>query len=156
MNTRSFASSSEPAEPVAQRSTLPPAAAVSSEYKGVSGSAQFTMSTPYRTYVGGEIESGVLEASGSKLGGAYAVVGAETSLHVGSLAVEVAGGWRALQYEAGVDGVDSFILEPRLRGNVWMSEQFTFGAAIGATLGERDAFMAGVYFGVYSHPFNAR
>ena len=155
MNARSFASSSETGEPIAKRTTEPTSLATG-EHEGVTGSAQFTMATPLHTYAGGELEAGGFASSGSNIAGAYAVVGAEAPLRIGSIAAELAGGWRSLRYGTGEDDVNALVVEPRVRGNVWLSSQFTFGAALGVALGEHDAWMAGVYLGVHSHAFDSR
>jgi hypothetical protein len=111
---------------------------------------QFTMSMR-GLYLGGEAETGQLEARGSNFAGAYGIAGIEHSGGLGSLGVELASGWRGLRFDLGDDDHDSFVVEPRVRGQLWIGDQFTLGAAAGAVLGERGDWMAGVYLGIHSH-----
>jgi hypothetical protein len=121
----------------------------------VTGSAQFTMSTPHHLYLGGEIEAGVLERAGSNIAGAYGVAGLEHSLGFGSVGVEVAGGWRAIRLDLDQGDVNTAIIEPRLRADVWISPQLTLGAATGVTVGGHTGWMGGVFLGVHSTDFGA-
>jgi len=44
--------------------------------------------------------------------------------------------------------------EPRVRGEMWLSPILTLGGAVGATLSERNVWMAGIYLGVHSSDFD--
>lgn len=119
----------------------------------VSVSLQFTMALSKHLYAGGEAEPGKLEREGSNFAGAYGILGAEHSTRLGSLGVEMATGWRGLRYEAGGAQEHRLILEPRVRGQLWIADQWTLGGAIGARLGMEGEWMAGLYLGVHSQAF---
>jgi hypothetical protein len=125
-------------------------------HEAITGSAQFTMTAHRFVYLGGELEAGKLENAGSNVAGAYAVAGAQHTARYGSLGVEVVGGWRQLRYSLDEDPVSQSILEPRVRGELWLSPQVTFGAKAGATLGEQGAWMAGIYLGFHSKFFDVQ
>ena len=129
---------------------------VSRTQNGITASGQFTMATSHHLYVGGELEAGRLEERGSNVAGAYAISGAQHVGKAGSLGLELAGGWRALRYSLDADDLSKLVVEPRLRGELWLSPRLTLGATAGATLGEGGVWMAGVYIGVHSHLFGAR
>lgn len=151
-SSRHFAS--PPSDPVALRATGSPDAA-GAPAAAATGTAQFTMTTRYHAYLGGELEAGAfLDRSGSNVAGAYGVAGAEHGSRFGSLAIEVAAGWRGLRYGLGEDTINQMIVEPRLRGQLWISPLLTLGAAAGTTLGD-NAWMAGLYLGVHSNLFDA-
>lgn len=120
----------------------------------VTGSLQFTMQYFRGLYLGGEVEAGQLEREGSNFGALYGVAGAETSSHWGSLSVEMIAGRRWLRYELGAEDVAQFALEPRLRGQMWLTPQVTLGGVVGANAAPgENGWMAGLYFGVYSNIF---
>ena len=126
-------------------------------YSAVTMSAQFTMRSPYNTYLGGEVEAGrMTDQSGSNVGGAYAIAGGELVGRFGSLGAELAGGWRGLRYNLGDEDHDALVLEPRVRAQFWIHEQFTLGGAVGATIGAGGEWVAGIYLGVHSHLFDVR
>lgn len=118
---------------------------------GVTGSMQFTMRMLKNVYAGGEIEAGPMERTGSYLGGAYGVAGAEVSSPRGTLSVEMNAGRRWIRYELGADNVPHNVLEPRVRGQLFLNPQVALGGMIGASLmPEERGWMAGVYVGLYS------
>jgi hypothetical protein len=121
----------------------------------ITGSVQFTMQAYRFLYLGGEVEAGRLaNHEGSNFGALYGVAGAETSGRYGSLSVEMIAGRRWLRYELGAEDEGSFALEPRLRGQLWLSPQVTLGGLVGANAAPgANGWMAGVYFGVYSNLF---
>lgn len=121
----------------------------------VTGSVQFTMQAYRGLYLGGEVEAGRLaDHEGSNFGALYGVAGMETSSRWGSLSVEAIAGRRWLRYELGAEDVGSFALEPRVRGQLWLSPQVTLGGLVGANAAPAsNGWMAGVYFGVYSNLF---
>lgn len=120
---------------------------------GVTGSLQFTMRYPRNSmplYMGAELEAGPLENSGY-FGGAYGVVGGEASSGRGSLSIELAGGRRWVRAKLGVDDVPSWMLEPRVRGQLALTPQVTLGGVVGAgVLPDERGWMAGVYLGFFS------
>ena len=120
----------------------------------ITGSAQFTMAWRGPMYLGLEAEGGAMMRGGSNYAGGYGVIGAESASGIGSLAVELAAGRRGMRRDANSEDVTSFAVEPRLRAQFWMTDQLTFGAAIGATPLDR-SFMAGVFVGVHSSVFNS-
>ncbi|MEO8701063.1 MAG: hypothetical protein ABI867_13525 [Kofleriaceae bacterium] len=156
-NARHFTSTS--AAPIALRRAPASASSESSTttvgHEGVTGSAQFTMTTHRSFYLGGELEAGTLDNPGSNVAGAYAVAGAQHAGRFGSLGVEVVGGWRALRYSLGDEQVSKGIIEPRVKAELWLSPKLTFGGTAGATLGEEGVWMAGLFLGVHSNWFNS-
>jgi hypothetical protein len=157
INTRQLAPhASAPSDPnIALRSTQPtePAGADDSRITSTTGTVQFTMATRYHTYLGAEAESGYLGKSGSNFAGAYGILGVEQSGRYGSIAAEVAAGVRDLRYGFASPDVTSGVIEPRVRAQLWLSDQFALGAALGTDLGDH-AWMAGLSLGVYSNAFN--
>ena len=137
----------------ASRGVIPPEAAP--HVSATSVSMQFTMAMPYWIYTGVEAETGRLSTAGSNFAGAYAIVGLHQELPLGGLGAELAAGWQGIRYERGGDQHDSLVLEPRLRAQLWIAEQWTLGASVGARLGhEREGdWMAGAYLGVHSQRF---
>jgi hypothetical protein len=140
------------------RSTTPPDPPPTSTdvaSSAITGSVQFTMQAYRGLYMGGEVEAGRLaDHEGSNFGALYGVAGAETTSRWGSLSVEMIAGRRWLRYEMGEEDVGSFALEPRLRGQMWLSPQVTLGGLVGANAAPgANGWMAGVYFGVYSNLF---
>jgi len=119
-------------------------------YDALTFTGQFTL-TGRSLYVGGEAETGRLDATGSNLAGAYAIAGVQHLADYGSLAAEFAAGWRSLRFSLDNDGASTLVLEPRLRAEIWMSSQLSLGATTGATLGEQGGWMAGLYLGIHSH-----
>ena len=116
------------------------------------GDVQFTVK--YRVLlVGAEVETGRLGTDGSNFAGAYGVLGAEHKMSSSSIGVELVSGWRGLRYKGDTDDVNSFVTEPRVRGQIQISDQLTFGAVAGATLGELGSWMAGAYIGFHSRSF---
>lgn len=116
---------------------------------------QFTMAMPHWFYSGIEAETGRLELPNSNFAAAYGIVGMEQSVGVGSLGAELAAGWQSVRYKSGDQEHESLVMEPRLRGQLWIAEQWTLGATFGARLADdgRDDWMAGAYLGVHSHRF---
>lgn len=115
-------------------------------------SFQFTMKSQRAPiYLGGEAETGRMDIDGSNFAGAYGIAGTEHASSLGSIGVELAAGWRGLRFSFGDDNHDSFLFEPRVRGQLWIADQFTLGATAGALVGTEREWMAGVYLGVHSH-----
>lgn len=116
---------------------------------------QFTMATSYPFYTGIEVETGRLDQPGSNFAAAFAVVGLEQRLGFGAVGAELAAGWQGLRYDRGDQEHDTLVAEPRVRGLLWIAEQWTLGATLGARLagGRNDDWMAGAYLGVHSHRF---
>lgn len=104
--------------------------------------------------MGGEAETGRFAGQdGSNIAGGYAVAGARAPLRLGALSAELAGGWRSLRDSIDAPDHSMYILEPRVRGELWLNPQLTLGAAAGAEVGGQHAWMAGVYIGVHSHDY---
>ncbi len=116
-------------------------------------STHFTVALRSLLYGGMEFEAGQLDTRGSNFGGAYGVLGAEHATRMGSIGVELAGGWRGLRYRSGMDDVHTYVAEPRVRGQLRIGAQLSLGAVAGATLGDRGSWMAGLYLGVHSRAF---
>jgi hypothetical protein len=116
------------------------------------GDVQFTVA--YRALlIGVEAETGRLGGEGTNFGGAYGVIGLEHHMYRSSLGVELVSGWRGLRYNTDADDVNSLVTEPRVRGQIQLSDQVTFGGVAGATLGELGSWMAGAYIGFHSRAF---
>lgn len=116
---------------------------------------QFTMATAYPLYTGIELETGRLDLPSSNFAAAYAVVGLDQDLGFGAIGAELASGWQSVRYHSGDAEHETLVAEPRLRGQLWIAEQWTLGATLGVRLaGDRDDdWMAGAYLGVHSHRF---
>lgn len=154
INTRHFAPADD--DQIAFRSTEPPDASLG-EGTAISTSIRFTARTAYNTFVGVEGEAGALVGhEGSNLAGAYGVAGARGDLGPVQLGVELVTGRRWVRYELAGLRTDpqTWITEPRVRADLWLGPNVTLGGAIGATLSERSVWMAGIYLGVNSAPFN--
>jgi hypothetical protein len=118
---------------------------------------RFTMKTRWNTYTGAEAEAGTFSHAGSNFAGAYAVFGASAPLSLrGNISAELAGGWRATRESVDARDRSVGILEPRVRGELWLSPQVTLGGVMGAELSPEHPWMAGLYLGIHSHSFNAR
>jgi hypothetical protein len=118
-------------------------------------SLQFTMAMPRLFYSGIEAETGRLDLPGSNLAAAYGVVGMEQDVGLGSFGAELAAGWQGVRYVSGEEDHDSLVVEPRLRAQLWIAEQWTLGATLGARYAGdiTNDWMAGAYLGVHSHRF---
>jgi hypothetical protein len=123
-------------------------------HKAIMGSAQFTMQTAWHTYLGGEVEAGVLDTTGSSAAGMYGVGGIESPLGFGKIGAELAAGYRTMRYSTQSEDIGKYLVEPRLKAELWISDQFTFGATLGGTLEDHPVWMAGIYLGVHSHAFD--
>jgi hypothetical protein len=146
--------SSEAGDQLSARSDEPMPTQSASPTTAITGSAQFTMAWRGPMYLGVEAEGGAMSRSGSNYAGGYGVIGAESASALGSLAVEVVAGRRWMRQDANSRDITSFAVEPRLRAQFWMTDQLTFGAAVGATPIDR-SYMAGVFIGVHSSVFNS-
>lgn len=122
------------------------------QFAAVSGSVQFTMAMAHRTYVGGEVEAGALDERGSNLAAGYAVFGVDTAVPGGALGVELAGGYRSIRHDLDDGSTGHGVLEPRLRGQLWLGAQVTLGAIAGASVGDGLGWVAGIQLGVHSRP----
>ena len=160
-NTRTLSlPASEPsATPAAgdagQRSASPAPSPGEQQLSANSVAMQFTMATPYAFYAGVEAETGRLGQPGSNLAVASAIVGVDQELGFGSVGAELAVGWQSVRYDRGDQEHGALVGEPRIRGQVWIAEQWTLGAAVGTRLSRErsDEWMAGAYLGVHSHRF---
>ncbi len=120
---------------------------------GVTVGARFTMRTRWFTYLGVEAEAGALARSGSNLAGGYGVVGTRRPLRFGALSAEVAAGWRGIRDSLSAPDRSDYVLEPRVRGEMWVGRQVSLGATAGADLTTQGAWVAGLYLGVHSLDF---
>lgn len=139
----------------AARSTSPTAEVDSEQLAATTVSMQFTMQTPHAFYTGIEAETGRLHVPLSNVAAAYGIVGLEQDVGLGSLGAEVAAGWQSIRYKSGDAEHETMVVEPRLRGQLWIAQQWTLGATLGARLddGGDNGWMAGAYLGVHSHRF---
>ncbi|HEY6178798.1 MAG TPA: hypothetical protein VIX73_30310, partial [Kofleriaceae bacterium] len=91
------------------------------------------------------------------------VVGARGTTGFGGLGVELAGGLRTVSYSFrssyhGCEGSTSIwtfapAAEARARGELWLGPWLTAGVMVGASLLERNNWMAGLFLGVHSRAF---
>jgi hypothetical protein len=123
---------------------------VDTRLEAITASLQFTMNVR-GIYLGGEAETGKLEADGSNFAGAYGIAGIEHNNRFGVVGAELAAGWRGLRFSYGDDDHNSMLIEPRVRAQMWIGDQFTLGAAAGAVVGGHGDWMAGIFLGVHSH-----
>lgn len=117
------------------------------------GVGQFTQRFLGVLYAGGELETGRMNVASSNFAGAYGVVGMEQAVGPGSLGLELVAGWRGLRVGSLENEQNFFVAEPRVRGELWIGEQFTLGAALGTTLDQRGSWMLGVNLGIHSSAF---
>ncbi len=150
-NARHF--SAPTSSEVAFRDRTPPREMTVS-HEAVAATAQFTMGMRHRTYIGGELETGMLDVAGSSTAGAYGVFGIDLPFSGGSIGGEVASGWRAVRYSTDTEDISKIVLEPRVRAQVWLSELVTLAVTAGTTLSEQSVWMAGVSIGIHSYSFN--
>lgn len=138
----------------ARAAVAQPGGGSDAETSGVTGALQFTQTLRRFLYVGGELEAGTLSRRGSNVAGGYGVLGLEHRAAYGTVGVELVGGYRALRAELGAEDIGSLVLEPRVRGQVWMSPQLSLGATAGTNV-EDGTWMAGFFVGVHSEMFGA-
>jgi hypothetical protein len=151
---------------VAFRDTAPPPAVMTTSHEAVAATANFTVNAlSRRTYVGGELEAGMLTQRGSSTGAAYGIFGYDHPLSIGrpgsaipggSFGAELATGWRTVRYSIETDDYAKIVVEPRLRAQVWLSEYISLAATAGMTVGEQAVFMGGISVGVHSHVLGTR
>jgi hypothetical protein len=154
VNTRHFAAA-DPSD-VAFRSSEDPDPALD-QGTALTTSLRFTGKTPYSTFLGVEGETGYLVGHQySNIAGAYGVVGLRHDLLDRlQVAAELVGGIRWVRYKLIGPHDDSVLIaEPRVRADLWLSKRLTVGGAVGATLGDRAVWMAGVYIGIHSADFD--
>ena len=142
-------------ERVAFRSMDPPDVSEQAS-TAVTTSIRFSTEQRYNTYLGGEGETGVmLGRPGSNIAGAYAIVGTRGEVGRLRLAAELVAGRRWIRYA--LDGTQDAALmmaEPRVRGEMFVASRWTLGGAVGATLSERNVWLAGIYIGIHSADFD--
>jgi hypothetical protein len=154
VNTRHYAAVNA-AQDVAFRSTEDPDPALEAG-TAISTSLRFTGRTRYNTFLGVEGEAGkMVGLDHSNLAGAYGVAGMRGDLGRLRIAAELVAGRRWVRYElVGKEDHNAMIAEPRVRADLWLGPLVTLGGAVGATLGDRSVWMAGVYFGIHSDGFD--
>jgi len=130
----------------------PTAARPSERSAAASIDLQFTTRFGHQLYVGAEGEAGKASADDADIGGAYAIVGIERASKVGSVGAELATGWRGLRIPND-HTINRFLLEPRVRGQIWIAEQWSLGGTVGAGFGNSTEWMAGVFLGLHSNAF---
>src|SRR5207245_308653 len=143
------------AEGTAFRETMPDPAAMAAS-SATTVSLRFTWRTQIGVLLGGEAEAGELATFGSNLAGAYGIAGVQGELGPVILTAELASGVRMVRYSLTSSDATAAVVEPRVRGQLWLSPRTTLGAAVGAALGDRDTWMAGLYLGIHSIDFDRR
>ncbi|NVB85621.1 MAG: hypothetical protein HOV81_45070 [Kofleriaceae bacterium] len=114
---------------------------------------RFTMRARWNTYLGAEAEAGAMAREGSNLAGGYGVAGMRHPFRFGALSAEVAAGWRGLRDALNAPDRSDYVLEPRVRGEMWLGPQVSLGATAGADLTTQGAWVAGMYVGIHSLDF---
>lgn len=154
LNTRHFAAAA-PSE-VVFRSTTGESDPSLAEGTALTTSIRFTGHTRFNTFAGVEGEVGQLVGfPESNFAGAYGVLGTRGDLGRARLSAELVAGRRWVRYEIiGREDPTKLVAEPRVRADFFVSPSWTLGAAVGATLSERQVWMAGVYVGVHGLPFD--
>jgi opacity protein-like surface antigen len=154
-NTRHFAAA-DPAD-VAFRSTgqTEPDPSLG-EGTAVTSSLRFTGRARYNTFLGVEAEFGKLVGfDESNVAGAYGVAGGRGDLGAVRLSAELVAGRRWVRYELnGATDPSKLVAEPRIRADLWLSPYWTLGGAVGATLSDRQVWMAGIYIGVHDKAYD--
>ena len=155
INTRHFAAAEAP-DDVAFRSADPMMDAALGEGTAVTSSLRFTGKARWNSFLGIEAETGrLVGVSTSNLAGAYGVAGIRHDLGRLRVAAELVAGRRWVRYRLiGKEDDSLMVAEPRVRGDIWLSQHWTFGGAVGATMGDRSVWMAGVYFCLHSFAFD--
>lgn len=114
----------------------------------------FTMNMRNAMYVGGELEAGMLETRSSNAAGGYAVVGARLPFGKSSLSGEVAGGYRTVRFGIDTEDLERAVVEPRVRGEVWLGPRVTLSASAGWTIGDQQIWMAGLSIGIHQSDYD--
>jgi hypothetical protein len=107
-----------------------------------------------------------IDTKTSMVVGAYAIAGIRGGTRRGSVALEGAGGVRAVNYrfnssyhhceEITTINVVRGVVEARARAEVWLLPWITAGATLGANVTALDDWMAGLYLGVHNRTFGGR
>jgi hypothetical protein len=102
------------------------------------------------------------QGSGIELGG-YGVVGVRANSTRGVIGAELAGGVRTVSYQFDSSYHDCAqtsmiedtrgVLEARVRGELWLSPWVAVGATVGASVIERDDWVAGIYMSAHSRAY---
>ena len=139
---------------VAFRDSNPPPREMTVGHEAVGATAQFTAGVRDNLYVGGELEGGMLDTPGSSTAASYGVAGIDLPFAAGSIGGELASGWRTVRYSTETDDYAKIVIEPRVRAQVWLSDQVSLAATGGMTLSDQRVWMAGVSIGVHSFAFS--
>lgn len=124
---------------------------------GITVSFRFTKWMRWNTFTGVEAETGTLTTRNSNFAGAYGLFGTRHELGRLALFVEAAAGKRWVRYDIMENNRTTWMVEPRVRAETWLSDRFTLGGAIGSTItGDVRIWMAGLYLGVHSLEFGKR
>lgn len=123
------------------------------ESTALTGDFRFGMLDAHKLFAAGEVEFGRLTNHGSNVAGGYAVVGLRAPVGPTLLTAELAAGVRSIRYDLDAPDVTKFIVEPRVRAEIWLDSQFTLGVALGTTIDDRSVWMAGIQLGVHSHEY---
>jgi len=113
-----------------------------------------TMGMRSNMYVGGELEAGALETRGSSAAGGYAVFGMQLPFGRSSLAGELAGGYRTVRFGVETEDLERAVVEPRVRGEVWLGPRVTLSASAGWTIGDQSIWMAGASIGIHQSDYD--
>jgi len=113
---------------------------------------QLTVGFMPHLFAGIEGEFGRLNVSGSNLAGGYGVVGARFGVGPVSLTGEIAAGIREVRYNLYDDGTVSGIVEPRVRGELWLNDVFSVGAIAGSAFSAQSSWFGGAFLAVHNLP----
>jgi len=156
INTRHYAAASHDADVAFRGDMSVPEDPSLEAGNALTTSLRFTGKARWNTFLGIEAEAGkLLGVEHSNLAGAYAVSGMRHDVGPLRIAAELVAGRRWVRYEVlHKSDAATWIAEPRVRGDLWLAPQLTVGGAVGATIGDRSVWMAGVYIGLHSFDFD--
>lgn len=151
------------AAPVAARTTDPSPTTVTPEGSDVSYTIveRLDIAMGSAPYIGFEFEISPLAderpAPGTRqfAAGSQVVLGLRGGLRRLKFAGEVAGGGRMVDI-ALLDADTEWVLEARVRGQLWLTPWFTVGGLYGKSLLDRSEWIAGIQIGVHTYSYGGR
>jgi hypothetical protein len=136
------------------KATEQPTMTTTDSHQAFMAALGLTMGMRNGMYVGGELEAGMLETAGSNAAGGYAVFGAKLPFGKSSVGAEVAGGYRTVRFNVETEDLERFVVEPRVRGEIWLGPRVTLSASAGWTVGDQSIWMAGASIGIHQSDFD--
>ena len=145
----------DPSPLIVARSVTTPPHAVRGSDVAITTSMRFTVGITHTWYAGFETEIGELVAGGEgEFVGGYGLVGVRHGTKHVTFTLEGASGFHGVTYhETQTDIGMAGAVEARARAEVWLSPAITIGATLGASVLERDDWVAGVHVAFHSRAF---